>query len=234
VIEDTVCRGPLTRTVEDAALHLDVVAGPHPLDPNSLPHPGISYRQVLRDLPGGLRVGFSADLGFAVVQNDVAEVVYDAARVFEELGHRFEEPKTAAPHLGADWGMVGALELYPKLSDKLPEHREEFGRAFLRGVLGAIEIDAERWGRIRERRAALGRWCAEIFDRYDPDRSLRPAAGEGPLPVADRRARAAAGGCGELHHPLQSLVAPGRDRAGRPLEGRPPRRPPDRRPAPPR
>ena len=186
VIEDTVCRGPLTRTVEDAALHLDVVAGPHPLDPNSLPHPGISYRQLLRDLPAGLRVGFSADLGFAVVQNDVAEVVYDAARVFEELGHRFEEPKTAAPHLGADWGMVGALELYPKLSGKLPEHQEEFGRAFLRSVLGAIEIDVERWGRIREGRAALSRWCAEIFDRYDllltPTVPYDPPAAKGPFP----------------------------------------------------
>jgi aspartyl-tRNA(Asn)/glutamyl-tRNA(Gln) amidotransferase subunit A len=186
VIEDTVCRGPLTRTVEDAALHLDVVAGPHPLDPNSLPHPGISYRQLLRDLPAGLRIGFSTDLGFAVVQNDVAEVVYDAARVFEELGHRFEEPKTAAPHLGVDWGMVGALELYPKLSGKLPEHQEEFGRAFLRSVLGAIEIDVERWGRIREGRAALGRWCAEIFDRYDllltPTVPYDPPPAKGPFP----------------------------------------------------
>ena len=108
------------------------------------------------------------------------------ARVFEELGHRFEEPKTPAPHLGADWGMVGALELYPKLSHKLPEHQEEFGRAFLRGVLGAIDVDAERWGHIRERRAALGRWCAEIFDRYDllltPTVPYDPPPAKGPFP----------------------------------------------------
>jgi Asp-tRNA(Asn)/Glu-tRNA(Gln) amidotransferase A subunit family amidase len=32
--------GPITRTVEDAALYMDCVAGYHPADPTSLPHPG--------------------------------------------------------------------------------------------------------------------------------------------------------------------------------------------------
>jgi len=35
--------GPLTKTVEDAALVLDQIAGPSPYDPNSLPAPGLSY-----------------------------------------------------------------------------------------------------------------------------------------------------------------------------------------------
>ena len=74
VMDDTAAYGPLTRTVEDAALFLDLAAGPDPRDPNSLPHPGISYRAVLADLPRGLRVGYSPDLGYAVVQSDVAEV----------------------------------------------------------------------------------------------------------------------------------------------------------------
>jgi aspartyl-tRNA(Asn)/glutamyl-tRNA(Gln) amidotransferase subunit A len=186
VIEDTVCRGPLTRTVEDAALHLDLVVGAHPLDPNSLPHPNISYRERLRDLPEGLRIGFSSDLGFAVVQSDVAEVVYDAARVFEELGHRFEELKTGTPHLGADWGMVGALEVYAKLSHKLPEHEDEFGRGFLRGVRAGIRISPERWAEVRRRRDALNRWCAETFERHDllltPTLPYDPPAAKGPLP----------------------------------------------------
>src|SRR5258708_7369144 len=37
---DTVCYGPITRTVRDAALFLDVVAGVDPSDPDSLPAPG--------------------------------------------------------------------------------------------------------------------------------------------------------------------------------------------------
>jgi Asp-tRNA(Asn)/Glu-tRNA(Gln) amidotransferase A subunit family amidase len=48
VMDDTSVQGPLTRSVEDAALHLDVAVGAHPLDPNSLPHPGLSYRRSCR------------------------------------------------------------------------------------------------------------------------------------------------------------------------------------------
>ena len=48
---DTVCLGPITRTVRDAALYLDAVVGPHPSDPDSLPHPGISYVNILEGLP---------------------------------------------------------------------------------------------------------------------------------------------------------------------------------------
>lgn len=187
VVDDTMCRGPLTRSVADAALHLDVVVGAHPLDANSLPHPGHSYLDVLEDLPRGLRVAFSPDLGFAVVQGDIAEVVYDAARVFEGLGHSFEEPKLEAPNLGRDWSRVGALETWPELSDKLPEHEHEFGRAFIQGVKLGKEISPDRWAKMRRRRFELGRWCAEIFERFDllltPTLPFDPPPAKGPFPA---------------------------------------------------
>jgi len=100
VTVDTATHGPLTRTVEDAALHLDLVCGEHPLDPQSLPHPGTSYRATLRDLPSGLRIGFSPDLGYAVVQRDVANVVGEAAQVFEQLGHHVELVSGGPPDAG--------------------------------------------------------------------------------------------------------------------------------------
>jgi len=89
---DTTCQGPLTRSVEDAALFLDQVVGPAPGDPNSLPHPGLRYLDAVRaGLPPTLRIGFSPALGTTVVQSDVAEVVREAAGVFEKLGHSLEE-----------------------------------------------------------------------------------------------------------------------------------------------
>lgn len=182
VMDDTTCRGPLTRSVEDAALHLDVAAGPHPLDTNSLPPAGLSYRDALDELPSGLRVGWSPDLGFAVVQRDVAEVAYDAARVFEALGHRFTELETRAPDLGRDWGRLGALEIWPELAHKLPEHEAEFGRGFIRGVQLAKEVSADRLAKLRRRRYELVRWSAEVFD--DIDLLLTPTVPYDPPPAA--------------------------------------------------
>ncbi|MBW2366120.1 MAG: amidase, partial [Deltaproteobacteria bacterium] len=65
---DTTHYGMTTKTVEDAALFLDQVAGPSPYDPNSLPSSNISYSETVKEpLPRKLKIGFSPDLGYAVV-----------------------------------------------------------------------------------------------------------------------------------------------------------------------
>jgi Asp-tRNA(Asn)/Glu-tRNA(Gln) amidotransferase A subunit family amidase len=185
-MNDTSVHGPLTRTVEDAALHMDVVVGPHPLDPNSLPHPGISYREALGDLPPGLRVGYSPDLGYAVVQSDIAEIARDAARVFEEMGHHFEEVKQGLPEQGRDWGMASAFDLLGQIGHLLPEREGDFGRGFLRGVNAGRAMTPELWADVRRRRAELNRWCADVFGRYDllltPTVPFDAPPAKGPFP----------------------------------------------------
>jgi aspartyl-tRNA(Asn)/glutamyl-tRNA(Gln) amidotransferase subunit A len=228
VVDDTAVRGPLTRTVEDAAIHLDATVGAHPLDPNSLPHPGVKYRNLLDDLPSRLRIGFSVDLGYAVVQRDVAEIAYEAARVFEGMGHTFEEVKDGPPFLGSDWGLVGALESYPKLADKLPDHQDEFGRSFIRGVLeGCRALTPERWARIRARREELNVWCAQTFERYDllltPTLPYDPPPAKGPFPAETEGRKQHAAGVASFTipfnlswHPAASMRA-GFSEAGLPV-----------------
>jgi Asp-tRNA(Asn)/Glu-tRNA(Gln) amidotransferase A subunit family amidase len=186
IMDDTAVHGPLTRSVEDAALHLDVTVGPHPLDPNSLPHPGLSYREVLKQLPKSLRIGWSTDLGYAVVQRDVGEIAYDAARVFAEQGHELRELDLHAPVLGRDWGLLGAFELLGKLAPLLPSREHEFGRAFITGVKAGRAMTAERWAEIRRRREELNRWCAQLFAEVDllltPTLPFDPPPAKGPFP----------------------------------------------------
>ncbi|MGH7879763.1 MAG: amidase, partial [Candidatus Binataceae bacterium] len=78
--------GPITRTVRDAALYLDAVAGYHPSDPASMPHPGISYAAVLERMPPRMRIAFHPDFGHPV-ESDVRRETARAATVFKELGH---------------------------------------------------------------------------------------------------------------------------------------------------
>src|SRR5262249_30697932 len=49
--------GPLTESVDDAALLLEVIAGHDPLDSTSIPDPAPSLRDALDDGVDGLRVG---------------------------------------------------------------------------------------------------------------------------------------------------------------------------------
>ncbi|HET6303240.1 MAG TPA: amidase, partial [Myxococcota bacterium] len=184
---DTSGHGPLTRTVADAALHLDAVVGAHPLDPNSLPHPGFSYREVLDRLPAGLRIGFSQDLGYAVVQSDVADVVSDAVGAFEELGHRVELLKGGPPELGRDWGIGNSFEMLGVLAPLFAEHEHEFGRTFLQGLKAGALMNPDRFANLRRRREELSRWCAEVFESFDllvtPTLPYDPPPANGPFPT---------------------------------------------------
>ncbi|GBG09794.1 glutamyl-tRNA amidotransferase [Paenibacillus agaridevorans] len=84
--ESLECIGPLSRTVEDAALIMSVIAGPHPMDRHSLP--GLpDYMAAIRNVDlRGLRVAWSEDLGYAAVEPEIRQAVRLAANAFEQMG----------------------------------------------------------------------------------------------------------------------------------------------------
>jgi Asp-tRNA(Asn)/Glu-tRNA(Gln) amidotransferase A subunit family amidase len=185
--DDTSVYGPTTKTVEDAALFLDQVVGPSPYDPNSLPHPGLSYLEAVRTpLSRKLRIAYSADLGYAVVQSDVAAAVEENVRVFEKLGHRVTAISGGPPLLGREWGLLGSFELAARLHELLPEHEQEFGRTFIAGVKMAWQVNPEVWGRSARLRMQLNNWAAELFDQFDllvtPTVPYDPPLARGPFP----------------------------------------------------
>ena len=85
--------GPMTRTVADAALMLSVMAGPDDRDRTSLEAAPDDYVGKLRRDLRGLRVAFSPDLGGLRVEPEVATLVREAVRAFEDLGCVVEEVK---------------------------------------------------------------------------------------------------------------------------------------------
>jgi aspartyl-tRNA(Asn)/glutamyl-tRNA(Gln) amidotransferase subunit A len=187
VMDDTAVYGPITRCVEDAALQLDCSVGAHPLDPNSLPHPGHAYRNLIEALPSGLRFGWSPDLGYAVVQDDIASVTAESARVFAMLGHTLVEIREPAPELGVEWGITGAFELRARLHGLLDARAADFGRSFLRGLELGLHVTPELWGRMRRKREELNQWCARVFEHCDllltPTMPVDPPDARGPLPT---------------------------------------------------
>lgn len=76
--------GPITRDVADAALMAAVMAGPHPADATTLPG-GMAPTLGAPDLRG-LRIAFSATLGHARVDPQVAALVAASVAVLAGLG----------------------------------------------------------------------------------------------------------------------------------------------------
>ena len=76
----------------------------------SLPPPGLSYAAALAEPLPPLRIGFSPDLGYAVVQSDVAAAVEDAAQRLREARPPARGGRRAVRRaLGREWGLLGAL-----------------------------------------------------------------------------------------------------------------------------
>jgi amidase/aspartyl-tRNA(Asn)/glutamyl-tRNA(Gln) amidotransferase subunit A len=84
--------GPLTRTVEDAALVLTAIAGYDPRDPLSIDDPQDFTGAVRRSI-AGMRIAYTPDYDVFPVDRRVAAVVQDAVRAFEDAGAHVEEVK---------------------------------------------------------------------------------------------------------------------------------------------
>jgi len=183
--------GALTRSVADAARHLDVVAGPDDRDRTSLPAAGLSYERAIRELDvRGLRAAWSADLGYAAVDPEVRRLCEDAAgRLIEaaELAHVDRKVELTEPTKA--WLGAGAIDLWlhlergewPQCADALVPHVR-------RSFEATEKLPAPWYAGILRRRTRLEAEAAELFADVDvlltPTAAVPPFAAEGPeLPV---------------------------------------------------
>ncbi len=165
---DTTVVGPITRSVVDAALYLDAVAGPDPLDPDSLPASSAPWTPRLDVLPAALRVGFSPTLGYARVAREVRIVVDAAVDVLAQaLGCGIEPLPIALTDVGSAWGVLNAVELRARLGDLIERHRDAWGRGFLALLELGARLGPAELGAAQRRRTALVGELAQLFERID-------------------------------------------------------------------
>ncbi len=83
--------GPMTRTVEDAALMLTVMAESDTRDAHALPFDARDFGATLKGGINGMRAAFSPDLGYASVDPEIAALVAAAVKSLAALGVEIEQ-----------------------------------------------------------------------------------------------------------------------------------------------
>jgi aspartyl-tRNA(Asn)/glutamyl-tRNA(Gln) amidotransferase subunit A len=78
--------GPMTRSVEDAAIMLDAMSGHDPRDPGSLDRPATRTADALSAGCEGVTIGIVEDFFFADVDDEIARAVRDGLDALRELG----------------------------------------------------------------------------------------------------------------------------------------------------
>jgi aspartyl-tRNA(Asn)/glutamyl-tRNA(Gln) amidotransferase subunit A len=179
--------GPMSRTVADTALLLQVLAGPDPRDPVSMREPPPDYGQDLDGGVRGWRVGWSPDLGYAAVDPEVVEVTAQAARVFTELGATVEGAvlKLEDP-FPAFWDLF-ATAAHTSYGHLLREHREELTQYGQLSLEHGSTVSGADYSRALLRVDQLRRQMETFFDQYDL--LLTPTMAVPAFPVEQRPTR---------------------------------------------
>lgn len=158
--------GPMTWSVEDAALMLDVVSAPDSRDWSQLAPAAPTLPELDRGV-AGLRVAYSPTLGYVDVDPEIAGLVRDAVKAFEELGAHVEEvdPGFSDPvepfHVLWYSGAAKVLAAYPA------ERRGEADPALVEVVREGEQYSALDYLEATAQRMALGVQMGRFHDTYD-------------------------------------------------------------------
>ncbi|MHB8669694.1 MAG: amidase [Acidimicrobiales bacterium] len=186
----TPCPGMLATTVPELARYLDVAAGPDDRDRTSLPPAGVRYEQVIEGgQTRGLRALWSADLGFAVVDPEVAALAEAAAMALvEAAGLRLIERRVTLTDPVQTWLFNGAMDLWFDLEKGMWPDRAEDLDVVARFALEATkDLRVPAMAEIIRGRYRLEEEVGELFDDVDviltPATAVPAFAAEGPMPT---------------------------------------------------
>ncbi|WFU31380.1 amidase family protein [Bradyrhizobium brasilense] len=186
VSDMTTHMGPITRTIADSALMLEVMAGPHFLDHTSLEAGPANYLARLRDSLKGRRIAYSPDLGVARVDTEVAKLVKAAATRFEELGAIVEEAPTPWAKDGPELVRFFWSAHMSRLARYFPEWEAEMDPGLVACVRHSENVSVARYQEMRQRKMAyvsnIHRWFQDWDFLLTPSVSVAAFPAEKLMP----------------------------------------------------
>jgi len=159
--------GPMTRTVADAALMLSVMAGPDDWDKSALDAPPADYVGRLRDGVRGLRVAFSPNLDSQRVDPEVATIVAQAARAFQELGAVVEDVKTGFADSQRIIRLLWNAHEAGNYARYLPEFRSRMDPGLVASIEDGLRYSVTEYVEARGEKLAYCDSVRPLFETYD-------------------------------------------------------------------
>lgn len=123
--------GPMTRTVEDAVIMFEAMAGVDPHDPSSLPDAVPSVRAQLGSGIKGLRIGFDRPYATHNVDPHVAKAMEQVLAELTRLGATVVDVRMPDfSNVNSAWFELCASEAFAAHAKTFPSRAEEYGPGF--------------------------------------------------------------------------------------------------------
>jgi len=176
--------GPMGRTVADAALMLDAMAGSHPLDPLSLEAPSRPFAEAAAEPALPSRVAFSPDLGITPVAPEVREACELAVRQLAGAGVEVELVHPDLADAPEAFQVLRAAGFVAGLGPLLETHRDQLKPDVIWNIERGLRLDAERVGWAERARGQIQQRLAAFLEQHQL--LLCPSACVAPFDVAVR------------------------------------------------
>jgi aspartyl-tRNA(Asn)/glutamyl-tRNA(Gln) amidotransferase subunit A len=158
--------GPMTRTVEDAALMLQALAGHDPSDPASSREPVPLYTAPLRQGAKGLRVGVPRDYFLHDVKPEVGDAFETALLTLSRLGAQVRDVQIPSIWAAPAFMVIMLAEAFAYHARDLRERPHLYGEVLREKLMAGALFTAEEYvqaQRLRARlRADMHRALAEV------------------------------------------------------------------------
>jgi Asp-tRNA(Asn)/Glu-tRNA(Gln) amidotransferase A subunit family amidase len=159
--------GPMTRAVRDAAVLLQAMAGPDARDPLTIDAPPEDYLAACDGDLAGLRVVWSADLGYAAVDPEVRRVAEAAARRFADLGAKLEARDPGWPDPGPFHRVIYEVSAASRHVDRAAEHPDWIEPSLMAMIDAARRVSAIDHGKALVQRSTFYNQTREFFEGCD-------------------------------------------------------------------
>ncbi|WP_119681406.1 amidase [Indioceanicola profundi] len=158
--------GPLTRTVEDAALVLTTIAGFDARDPFSIKAPQPDFVSATRTRRA-MRIAWSPTLGYGRVDPEVADLTRQAVEAIAALGFEVEEIDHVMEDPIAMWTAEFYAGVGTRLRDTISEQPDLLDPAVLDVLRAAIAQDMNTYYQTVFERYAFRERLRQFFEKYD-------------------------------------------------------------------
>ncbi len=160
--------GPLARSVRDAAILLQVIAGYDSDDPTSANVPVDDYLSAIEEGVKGWRVAYATGGYFDEADPEVLDTIQNAMKVFEELGAKIEK---------VDMSFLREAALANSLMtpadgaafhrERLAEHPEWFGADVRQRLETGRNFTSTEYILARRTQTEMKRRLGKFFEQYD-------------------------------------------------------------------
>ena len=159
--------GPITRTVADSALLLQVIAGPDSRDVTSIRTPAPDFSVGLEAGVKGMKFAWTSDYGYAAVDQEVLQVTERASQIFAGLGATVDDGDLNIEDPFPSFWDIFATASYTSYQHMIDDNRAELTDYGVVSMDHGGSVTGSDLSRAIYHVDQLGRYMEEFFDDFD-------------------------------------------------------------------